>query len=69
VPHICAPTCECRADLDKATLRLTDAIIALSVCIFGGSYCLIETEFWNVKAAEVKLKGAIMAYQDHFTEA
>ena len=66
--HICSSECECRVDLDKAVVALTEATRILSVSIFGGSKEQIESHYAYVRRAKARVAGALSAFADHFLE-
>lgn len=68
MPHICGHACECRKDLDAAAVALEESTRLLHVFIAGGSIEAVEKYYASVRASEMKLKGAMMAYRDQLGE-
>jgi hypothetical protein len=69
-PHNCGQTCDCRKDLDAALAALeksTELLASTLKC--NKPWQIIEVRYAEIRAAQVKLKGAIAAYFDHFKEA
>jgi hypothetical protein len=66
--HICTSTCAYCIDLDKAATGLAEASRLLSASILSGSDRLVETRYASVRAAWLKLTGAVAVYRDHFAE-
>ena len=68
MPHICGQACECRKDLDAAATALEESARLLSAFISGGSIDAVEKYYAVVRASEMKLKGAMLAYRDQLAE-
>jgi hypothetical protein len=68
MPHICGHACECRKDLDAATVALEESTRLLHAFIASGSIEAVEKYYASVRASEMKLRGAMMAYRDQLAE-
>jgi hypothetical protein len=66
--HICEQACECRKDLDAAAAALEGSARMPSAFISGGSMEAVEKYYAAVRACEMKLKGAMLAYRDQLAE-
>jgi hypothetical protein len=66
--HACSGECICRIDLDKAALALAESSRVRSACVRSGSDMLVEAQFSSVKAASLRLTGAVGDYRDHCAE-
>lgn len=69
VPHRCDAACECRKDLDAALAALKASTRLLEAFILTESLELIEKHHAGVRAAHIRLTGAIAAFRDHTMEA
>lgn len=67
--HECSPVCDCRKDLDAAVAALEKSSSLLMAFVLTESTDVIEVYYAAVRAAEVKLRGAMSAYRDHLMEA
>jgi hypothetical protein len=54
--------------LDAATAALEESTRLLHVFIAGGSIEAVEKYYASVRASEMKLKGAMMAFRDQLAE-